>query len=106
MYGIEKAITPTATPTMPQITDVLAVDNFPGSPLAVKKKNPATINMIMAKPIKTGQMKFKILINTSQTLVIWLGNPGAVGGAAILMAGSANKLAVNAALIFLMFINL
>jgi hypothetical protein len=64
----EKASIAMITPTIPQISALRAVETFPGSPLAVKNKKPATMNIKIAIPTNMGQIKPNMATIRGQTL--------------------------------------
>lgn len=85
MYGKENANTPTATPTIPQIREL-----FPSSGLLFKKWTPEIINMIMANPINSGQMKLLITVSKAP---VTLSSVKSVLGVAKATIGKASKVA-------------
>ena len=101
---MENANTPTATPTDPHITALLAPPALVTSPLANKNIKPAITNMTTEKPANNGHIK----LNTASIIVITLTfAPG--GKLGIFMASTAtgkkSKVnAVNVGAIFLFII--
>ncbi len=61
-YGMVKAATAIITPITPHSIAFLAVLISPGSPSAFKNKNPAQINIIMAKAMNTIHRIPKMLV--------------------------------------------
>ena len=98
--GIENARSPTTTPSNPHTVASLANFILPGSPAAVTNVNPAKINIIMAIPTNTGQMKLniRIIICVKRLKALGRGGIGFAKGstpAAKTIIGGANKTKEN-----------
>src|SRR3990167_6429682 len=103
---MENAKMPTITPITPHITAFFALVNFPGSPLDVKNKKPATINIITATPINIGQIKLSIFSINGQKLLVPDIGVGSVGSAkADAIEGKITKQATASIINIFLFIN-